>query len=190
MIWVGTYFRPNASRKQNDNSLSLEETNMYKNAGNRKFVNRIDAVLAMFLLAVLFLSACSPQTVPQPGTGSETQGNQGGYQGIVDALNENGASVQPAGQIQEPFFGNPALAFTVNGENVQIFEFATVEQREAAAATISGNGFIIGTAMVDWIGTPFFYASERVIVLYVGSNPEMVELLTGILGAPLTGTQP
>jgi hypothetical protein len=163
---------------------------MYKNAGNRTIVNRIDAVLAIFLFAVLLLSACSPQTVPQTGTDSETQGSQGGYQGVVEALDEKGASVQPAGQIEQPFFGTPALAFTVNDENVQIFEFATVEQREAAAATISGNGFIIGTAMVDWIGTPYFFASERVIVLYVGSNPEMVELLTGILGAPLTGAQP
>jgi hypothetical protein len=39
--------------------------------------------------------------------------------------------------------------------------------------------------MVEWVSAPHFWASGKIIVLYVGDDAEAVDLLTGALGAPI-----
>ena len=40
--------------------------------------------------------------------------------------------------------------------------------------------------MVTWVDTQHFWADGRLIVLYVGNDAQVIELLRGALGDPLT----
>jgi hypothetical protein len=39
--------------------------------------------------------------------------------------------------------------------------------------------------MITWIGPPRFYKKDRLIVLYVGSNSDVIRLLDTVLGRPV-----
>ena len=39
--------------------------------------------------------------------------------------------------------------------------------------------------IVDWIGPPAFWAEGKIIVLYIGKDEAMRELVSEILGAPV-----
>lgn len=78
---------------------------------------------------------------------------------------------------------------TVNGADVQVFEFADEAAQAAVAETISANGYNIGATSVDWISQPNFWSEGRVIVLYVWTDASIIELLTQQLGDPLTAPE-
>jgi hypothetical protein len=41
--------------------------------------------------------------------------------------------------------------------------------------------------MVSWMDTPHFYKTGKIIVLYVGSDTTVLELLEGVLGPQFAG---
>ena len=92
--------------------------------------------------------------------------------------------------MEDSFFSVPGRTITVNGMQVTVFEFADEAAQQAAAATISGGGFIIGTSAVDWIDTPHFWAKDRLIVLYVGKDPAQIDLFNGLLGEAVNAQAP
>lgn len=109
------------------------------------------------------------------------------YISMVDALRATGASVKPVEGLQQPFFEPQAQVVEVNGERVQIFEFADEEAAQAAAGTVSESGSSIGPTMLTWQDTPHFYRVDRLILLYVGSDRRVLDLLQQALGVPFAG---
>jgi hypothetical protein len=141
----------------------------------------------VFILIVaglaLILAACgsgAPESTAVPG------GDISGYSDLVDALAAEGATVDPAGEVEQPFFSVKGQAIKVNSADVQVFEYDDVAAREAESSQISADGSSIGTSMVSWIDQPNFWAQGRLIVLYVGTDEGMLDLLTSVLGQPLT----
>jgi hypothetical protein len=141
----------------------------------------------VFILIVaglaLILAACgsgASESTAVPG------GDISGYSDLVDALAAEGATVDPAGEVEQPFFSVKGQAIKVNGADVQVFEYDDVAAREAESSQISADGSSIGTSMVSWIDQPNFWAQGRLIVLYVGTDEGMLDLLTSVLGQPLT----
>ena len=55
------------------------------------------------------------------------------------------------------------------------------------ASFVSEDGSSIGTNMPFWVGDPHFYQKERIIVLYVGDDPAIEELLEYVLGSQFAG---
>jgi hypothetical protein len=41
--------------------------------------------------------------------------------------------------------------------------------------------------MVTWVAAPHFYQAGRILVLYVGDDPAILELLEGALGPQFAG---
>jgi hypothetical protein len=109
-----------------------------------------------------------------------------GYVDLVDALRAAGASVEPAGEIEQPFFSVAGMSIKVNDADVQVFEYADEATRRAASEGIAPDGFTIGTTIISWIDQPNFWARGRVIVLYVGQEQVILELLDRVLGQPIT----
>ena len=143
------------------------------------------SLTSSLILLSLALAACAgPAPTSPPATGGTF-----GYEDLVAALEESGAEVQPGVMIEQDFFPVGAQVITINGQDVQVFEFDTQTGRQAAEATIQGNGYIIGTMSIDWISTPYFFSRDRLIVLYVGTDQSKLETLTGILGPALTGPE-
>ena len=74
----------------------------------------------------------------------------------------------------------------MNCSEMQVFEFSNEQERQAAASHISPDGSSIGTTMVTWIDEPHFWAKGRVIALYVGSNEDVINLMSQVMGEPVT----
>ena len=151
-------------------------------------------ILFIILLALFILSACQPANPPvaegeqKPTTTSEPD-SEGvlDAQGFIDALVSAGAVVGQEGEIEQPFFSVPGQIINLNGESVQVFEYADAAQVEAEAAQVASDGGSIGTTMATWVGPPHFYRAERLIVLYVGEDQSVIELLETILGPQFAG---
>ena len=154
-------------------------------------------LLFTVLLASLILSACQPANQPANGGGQESGETSPSNsdeildaQGLAQALATAGAAVAQEDEIEQPFFSVPGQVITINGESLQIFEYADSAQADAEAGQVAPDGGSIGTTMATWIGPPHFYRAERLIVLYVGEDKSVIELLETNLGPQFAGAEP
>jgi hypothetical protein len=138
---------------------------------------------AMELLAgCLVVAACASAS---PGaTHGPTEG-PGGVQGLTADLERAGAVVKPGSQ----FAGDPMPAsgvlVCISGEPVRVYVFDSAQQRLQVSSTIDRNDpSKVGTAIVEWMGTPRFWQRDRILVLYLGSKADTENLLTSVLGPP------
>lgn len=151
----------------------------------------VTAVLGMIALLVVACAKPGPAPAPAPPPAPAPTISHGGpvrdYISLVDSLRAANANVQPAGDITQPFFSVKGLIITVNGNDVQVFEYADVAAADAEAALVSPDGSSIGTTMVGWVAPPHFYQAEKVIVLYVGENKTVIDILESVLGPQFAG---
>ena len=123
-------------------------------------------------------------TIP-PGTASH--GNEiGGYIELVDALRAAGATVEPTGTVEQPFFEVSGQTIKVDGADVQVFEFPAEATSESVSSLITPEGQPSPTSIVDWVDQPNFWAKGRIIVLYIGKDQTVIERLSQVLGDPIT----
>jgi len=148
------------------------------------------SLISSLLLIALFAAACGSQpAVPSVGTDPSVShgGPVGDYVSLVDSLRGAGATVEPGDQIEQAFFAVKGQIIKVNGADVQVFEYETVEAMEADAGQVAPDGGSIGTSMVMWVEAPHFYNAGRILVLYVGEDQAILDLLEGALGAQFAG---
>jgi hypothetical protein len=138
-------------------------------------------LLLVLALAAVLVSACGPQAQAAPSAVLD-------YTRLVEQLRAAGHTVEELGELEDGVFGAARL-IRVNGEDVQIYPFASQADQEAAARTISANGHIIGTNSYMWISQPYFYAAGQLVALYLGVDGAAIELLAAQLGRPLTGAE-
>jgi hypothetical protein len=105
---------------------------------------------------------------------------------VVEALRQADVSVTEGGEIAQPFFDAPGQQIQINGTELQVFEYPTVAARENDSSKIAPDGYSIGGTQVLWAAQPNFWAEGRVIVLYLGSDPQVIRLLRENLGEPIT----
>ena len=110
------------------------------------------------------------------------------YANLLAKLREHGASVEIVGPISQPFFTPEGRVISVDGQEVQVFEFSSEEEMEIAAETISPDGSSIGTSMISWVAAPHFYKSGKLVVLYVGDEDGVVQVLETVLGPQIAGS--
>jgi hypothetical protein len=103
------------------------------------------------------------------------------------ALRARGLKVEAAGAVSQPFFSPEGRAFTVAGENVQVFRYPSVLAAEAEAKKVNAGGTAVGTSSAMWVGPPHFYRKGRLVVLYVGDNGGVLKALTAVLGPQFAG---
>ena len=106
---------------------------------------------------------------------------------LVDELRTNGMVVESVGTVSQPFFSPEGQVISIDSQEVQVFEFTTVNDAESAAETISPNGSSIGTSMVAWVSTPHFYSTGKFVVLYVGEEESVISVLEDVLGPQIAG---
>ena len=78
---------------------------------------------------------------------------------------------------------------TVNGEEVQVFEFASSEDADTVAETVSADGSSVGTSMIGWVAPPHFYRAGKLIVIYVGSDSDVIHTLQEVMGSQFAGDE-
>ena len=109
------------------------------------------------------------------------------YVSLVDNLRAAGAAIDPAGNVSQPFFAPQGQVLTVNGEDVQAFEFASAEEAATVADTVSADGSSIGTSMVGWVAPPHFYKAGKLIAIYVGGDSDVIHALQKAMGPQFAG---
>jgi hypothetical protein len=71
--------------------------------------------------------------------------------------------------------------------DLQVYEFDSESDVFIAKEIVSSDGTEIGLSIIRWMDTPHFYSQGKIIVQYIGHNPEMLNLLDSFLGNQFAG---
>ncbi len=136
--------------------------------------------VAFFLIGLV---GCEGSPTPPTSHGGPVKD----HVSLIDHLRAASATVVPIGTVAQPFFSVTGQIITVNGEQVQVYEYTNDDGANTDAARISPDGGTIGNSMVDWIAPPHFYKVGQLIVLYVGMNTSLMKILEMTLGPQFAG---
>ena len=135
----------------------------------------------------------NPPTTPIASHGGPVKD----YVSLVDSLRAAGATVDPAGTGSTDYFAPQGQLLTVNGERVSTFEFGSGQEADAAAQGVSASGDSISrfdseSGMGFAISVlcekpPHFYKAGKLIVLYVGCDSDVVNVLQETMGPQFAG---
>ncbi len=139
-------------------------------------------VMTVILILMVYGVGCVSEKPPVSHGGPVTD-----YVSLIDNLRRAGATVEPAGEMTQPFFSVNGRVIVVNGGDVQVFEYADAAAAEAEVALVSPDGSSVGTSMVGWVASPHFYRAEKLIVLYVGDSEAVTNVLESVLGKQFAG---
>ncbi|HEX8116896.1 MAG TPA: hypothetical protein VF521_06465 [Pyrinomonadaceae bacterium] len=106
---------------------------------------------------------------------------------LIKRLRAEGVRVERGGKVSQPFFSAGGQVLSVEGEDVQVFRYATAAAAEREAGLVSPDGSSVGTNMMSWMSTPHFFRKDNLIVLYVGDNPAVLRALGAVLGTQFAG---
>ena len=73
----------------------------------------------------------------------------------------------------------------MNGEDVRAYEFASAEEADTVAETVSADAKSIGTSMVGWVASPHFYQPGQLIVIYVRGDNDVINAPQVAMGSQL-----
>jgi hypothetical protein len=109
------------------------------------------------------------------------------YIGFVADLTSAGGIIETDGEIAQPFFSVKGHRIIVNGGDVQVFEYPSHTKATAEVARISPDGSSIGTTQANWTDKPHFYNSGKLIILYLGDNVVIENLIESVVGSQFAG---
>ena len=145
---------------------------------------RRSLLLMLVLVFVYSLSACANSVTPNPSAEPLSVEDQASF---LSALQAAGATTETGDAITQDFFSVQGQIVTVNGAELQVFEYENTAAMEEDASQVAPDGGSIGTSMVTWIDPPHFYKAGRIIVLYLGSDQAVLDLLNKVLGSQFAG---
>lgn len=140
-------------------------------------------------MAILLIVACSFQPTYARDTGQDDHEKPTTLETLVEALEQRGAVVERSGDVDQPFFSPTGIMISIDGETIQVFEYESAQARRNESESISPSGTTIGTHSMHWIGTPRFWASGRILVLYLGTDEAIIETLSTLLGSAIAGPE-
>ena len=139
------------------------------------------------LISVMLISGCTNRSLAAAPVETTEPGSVQDQSSLVATLQASGATVETGEPVSQPFFTPEGIILKVNGADVQVFEYDSVEAMEEEASQVAPDGGSIGTSMVSWMDSPHFYQVGQIIVLYVGSDKAVLELLEKVLGPQFAG---
>jgi hypothetical protein len=142
-------------------------------------------------LLQLLTSVLGPQFA---GGGAVPTGNS--YLWFVERLRAAGATVDVVqhrpgtsviGGMQPTVVGHE---ITVNGTVVSVFEFTDDQAAAVYASHMSGGDYVDPVhhqhIIVEYAAPPHFFRKFKVIVVYLGTDTQVMQLLSSVLGPPFT----
>ena len=152
--------------------------------------------MKVFLLSICWLFVVAAGTASCGGKVSVANQAQPGklqggpvtdYASLIDSLRAGGVSVEPEGEVDQPFLSVTGTMIKLHGEDVQVFQYPNAAAAEAQAARVSRDGSAVGTTKIHWIGPPHFYKQGRLLVLYIGDEDKVLKALEAVLGRQFAG---
>jgi hypothetical protein len=114
-------------------------------------------------------------------------------QALIFALESRGMKIEQTGEKGSDMFGTTSQVVMVNGQRVEVFAFGSGSGALEAAVTVSLDGFTITDGpggpvmMISWIDQPNFYLAGNSIVLYVGTDADVLDALAASTGQKFAG---
>jgi len=143
------------------------------------------SVLTILLLVFAHaMTACGKSATPNPSTEPFIVEDQASF---LAALQAEGVIAEVVDSVSQGFFSVEGQIITVNGADVQVFEYEDAEAMENDASQVAPDGGSIGTSMVTWIDAPHFYKAGRIIVLYIGRDQTILGALEKVMGPQFAG---
>lgn len=106
---------------------------------------------------------------------------------FIERLEKAGTKIKAITKGSNTFLKGEATAININEEFINVYEYKNSNQMEADLKTISGDGSIVGNAIIEWLYTPHIYKSGDIIVLYVGENSEIKDIIQKLVGNQFAG---
>jgi len=142
--------------------------------------------ITLFLaILVIAISAC--QTQPQSSINPTLAPIGPATQTLADDFRAAGANVATGIRLTQPFFSVGGIVLTVNGEDLQVFEYPDEAAVQADADSISPDANIINDEELAWIAPPHFYRRGNLMILYIGDDPATLRLSEQVIGEQFAG---
>jgi hypothetical protein len=144
------------------------------------------AFIGLLLLA-WFAAGCGSTSEPAAPTATvNTTGEIDSLEPLVAALRQAGWTITSQGAVEQPFFDVVGDRLDMEGAQIQVFDYPSVDARSHDSEKISSDGYTIGGTDVSWTGRPNFWVQGQLIVLYLGPDPAIIQALSVLLSQPIT----
>lgn len=152
-------------------------------------------IIPLLLIAPIFLISCGGNDVPRLDEGGKSVEGTPEMDievsspsfGVVNVLRATGNKVRVVRTIEQPFMPVEGKVLTVNGEEIQVYEFDSKEAVDRIATTISPDGSTVGNSAVNWTAPPHFYRTDKVMVIYTGTDSTTREALESAIAPQFAG---
>jgi len=145
---------------------------------------KIKTLSAVLLIFVFTVSGCGNAATTAPSTQPAIVEDQASFLAALQAAN---ATAEIGDSVTQDFFSPEGTLITVNGQDVQVFEYESAEAMESEASQVAPDGGSVGTSMMMWMDAPHFYKTGRILVLYIGSDEQTLTLLQSVMGTQFAG---
>jgi hypothetical protein len=109
------------------------------------------------------------------------------HEAALERVRGAGASIQFVGDISVPFFHTAGRMLSVAGEGVQLYEYATRADAERDLDALSPRADTAGSLNLVWERPPHIYRFRNHVILYAGSNLEVLAALKRAFGGQVAG---
>lgn len=151
------------------------------------------AALAL-ALACLLLGACGATTGATIGTsGASHSPTASEYSALLNAFRTAHFTVYDGGATAtQQFLSVTGKKVFIDGQAVEAYQYATADAATKDSHNIDDDACLIhklsgGTTMVNWDQPPHLYKKDRLIVIYVGSDYSIIDVLVTQLGPQFAG---
>lgn len=125
-------------------------------------------------------AAGAPNTVKAYASGTKVDA---GYavSKLLSALEEKGLNPVPVSSIKRDFFSVTGTIVTISGDNFQAFEYKDSYAASSEATIFKKSA---STSAGKWKKRAHLYEKDALLVLYMGNQKNILEALSGFMGAP------
>lgn len=109
------------------------------------------------------------------------------YASFIERLRSLNTELGNIENLSQPFLSVPGRSIELYREQLQVFEYESVDAANRESQLVDPSGSSVGTTMITWTGTPHFYRQGRVIVIYVGDNAQIIKILGEVFGSQFAG---
>lgn len=137
------------------------------------------------MIFMLLDAACKTQPLPTPPPSEIPLGPA--TQTLAEEFRSAGANAAFGIRLTQPFFSVEGIVLTINGEDLQVFEYPDANLLQQDADMISSDANTINGESMAWIAPPHFYQRDNLMVLYIGDNQETIDLAIQVIGEQFAG---
>jgi hypothetical protein len=113
---------------------------------------------------------------------------------LIDTLRGKGLTVDLTGNVSQPFLHpQSGTVLRISGgplgasADLQVFEYSSAETASADAKGIRSDGAGTATTMISWVAPPHMFLKGRVLLIFAGTDPAVLSLLSSVLGPQFAG---